>query len=192
MLFNCYVHERFHRVAKRYANDTRNPDKEMVGIIKEVTAHKLEVLIGTSAFEFDVGLVNPRPANPRTKATIESVLGLAIGGHIYQSATSRFSEFGNCDRHDFVVVADGGGTFSVAQVKMHIAIHGIQATLIACWKLEAAFGGEGYSIWSNEGRLDLIETSLIIDVVTYTLFANGSIGVLVPCELRLETTSEHV
>ena len=67
---------------------------------------------------------------------------------------------------------------------MHLNIDGNHATIIACWKLEAAFGGEGYSIWSNAGRADLISTHLIIDVVTYTLFDNGSIGVLVPCELR--------
>ena len=183
MLFNCYVHERFHRVAKRYATDTKNPDKAMRGIIYEVTAHKLTSLIGTGAFNFDVGLVNPVAASRRKTALVKEVMGF-VPRDLSVSITSRFSEFGTCDQHDFVLVAEDDGSFSVAQVKLHLNIDGNHATIIACWKLEAAFGGEGYSKWSNAGRADLISTHLIIDVVTYTLFDNGSIGVLVPCELR--------
>ena len=155
----------------------------MRGIIYAVTSHKLTSLIGTGAFNFDVGLVNTMAVSRRKAALVNEFMGF-VPRDLSESITSRFSEFGTCDQHDFVLVAEDDGSFSVAQVKLHLNIDGNHATIIACWKLEAAFGGEGYSIWSNAGRADLISTHLIIDVVPYTLFDNGSIGVLVPCELR--------
>lgn len=183
MLFNCYVHERFHRVAKRYATDSKNPDKNMANILREVTSHKLGALVGTTAFDFSVGLVKPRLASARVRRTVLELLGAETNLQISTSIESRFSPLGTCIRKDFVLVKSGA-SFFVGQVQWHIDIGGVPASVISCWRQVAVTKEQGYSEWDADNSLELIETQLILDVVAYTRFANGRVGVLLPCEFR--------
>ena len=183
MLFNCYVHERFHRIAKRYATDCKNYNQAITGILREVTAHKLAMLSDTSAFDFSIGLVDPIPASPKVSAMVQSILGMDIHLDISTSSVSRFNELATCKRHDYTLVK-GSASFRAAHVMLHIDIGGIPATVVRWCRMQSIRRDQGYSTWVKTDSIELIDTKLIIDAVPYCVMSDSSVGVLHPCDHR--------
>ena len=183
MLFNCYVHERFHRIAKRYATDVKNYNRAIGGILREVTSHKLALLADTNAFNFEVGLVDPRPASARVCGTVQRLLGMDTTLAISTASVSRFSELAVCSVNDMALVK-AGDSFKLGRIKVHVDIGGVAASVVSWHDVEHQFRGQGYSHWRATDHLEIIETGLILDTVPYTLMRNGIVGILHPCESR--------
>ena len=99
MLFNCFVHERYHRICKRYANDLKNYNQAVSGILREVTADKMASLANQDVFNFTICLVNQKPANSKVEALVRMMLGDCHGLPITTSWDTRYS-LATCRRKD--------------------------------------------------------------------------------------------
>ena len=62
---SCFVHERKHKVAKRYANSIHNTRVFETSLLGEIVSHDLSVLAKPHVFDFQVGLVEPKPASAK-------------------------------------------------------------------------------------------------------------------------------
>ena len=64
ILLNCFVLERRHRIAKRYATELKNISKDASqSLLMEVTSHHLALLRSPKVFNYAVGLVGGKPAS---------------------------------------------------------------------------------------------------------------------------------
>ena len=75
VLPTCWVHERNHRMVKRYANDVYNTAVFEKSVTNEVTAHHLADLHSTQAFDLGVHLINGKSAPRKMHAFIIAELG---------------------------------------------------------------------------------------------------------------------
>ena len=70
----CWVHERKHRVAKRYGGDIRNTRSMERSVLSEVVAHNLNDLTKPGVFDLSPGLVKPVAATAKIISFIQAHL----------------------------------------------------------------------------------------------------------------------
>ena len=186
LLLNCFVLERKHRTAKRYATDITNTSKNpSKSLLAEVLCHQFGMLLDPQAFNFEVGLVGGRKAPKAARKLILEALGEAENtGHIILVAKeSRFNQHGTCMTGDVVLVKEGG-SFRAGRVKLHCSIEGEAVTFVNCWQLVSHEPGQGYAVWEQSDTADLLFTSDIVDTVPYMTLPNGHVGTLLPIDYR--------
>ena len=57
MLPTCWVHERKHKVAKRYGADSRNTRIYGLSVLSECVSHQLVEVLDPDAFDVSVGII---------------------------------------------------------------------------------------------------------------------------------------
>ena len=73
---SCRVHERKHRVVKRYANDVANTVAYEKSAFGEVLCHNLADLEASDALIAPFGLIHPKPAPPKLVTFLAQGLGM--------------------------------------------------------------------------------------------------------------------
>ena len=185
-LLNCFVLERKHRIAKRYATDLYNTSKHAsTSLLGEVVSHQLGQLDEPEAFNFEVGLVNGRKAPARLRQFLLQALEAAPDDdYLVETAVeSRMTRFGTCCKGDVVLVKEGE-SFRAAKVELHCAVGGVALSFLNPWKLVSHEATCGYAVWDPSDTAELFETADIIDTVTYRVLPNGSIGTILPIDYR--------
>ena len=77
VVVGCSVHERKHRVAKKFAENIRGVGENFESsILKEVLYMNVQDLRDKDFDQLHVGLVQPIPANPRLTWLLQSAMGL--------------------------------------------------------------------------------------------------------------------
>lgn len=134
-LLSCFVHERKHRMLKRYCNDVQNTAAFEQSVMGEITAHQIHMLNSIETFRFEAGLINPKPAPPPLARFLMTELSLAPGSDIKSACESRFSRYETCRKGDVVLVRDNAVAhkFGAGQVWFHASICGRAISLISMW-----------------------------------------------------------
>ena len=77
VVVGCFVHERKHRVAKKFAENIRGVGENFEpSILKEVLYMNVQDLSDKDFDQLHVGLVQPIPANPKLTWLLQSAMGL--------------------------------------------------------------------------------------------------------------------
>ena len=173
-LIACFVHERKHRMIKRFAIGRHNDKAFDRGVLEEVTLqhfHDLERPLTSS------WLRDAHPAPPKLRAA------LAVDGHAFENDTvltarvamvrSRAVTMGD------VVLFDVGGQLGVAEVYFHACINGNVHSCISPWTLmEDGTHVAKYRVVDNPR---LVSTSILRDSCIHSVATAGSVSqVLVP------------
>jgi hypothetical protein len=178
MLLSCFVNERYHRIAKRYANDATNTSNDASrNLLKEVVCHVLQKVSEPSAFDFNVGLVDGRVTSVAARKRVLSFLGLDDddvddGICVRVGAESRFSLFGTCFKDD-VVLVDIDGVMHAGKVILHAEIGDEPWSVIEPWAAKSFDPSSGYAEWNVGDERIVLETKCILDAVVYTKLADG-------------------
>ena len=136
------------------------------------------------AFFFDIGLAGGRPAPKLARQHIISCCSLnrddvPDDAIIHVALTSRINALETCANNDVVLVRDGSNV-RVAKVAQHFEFAGMPLSLIHTGSFERAVPNTSMSIWTLSANAEVWETKNILAAIEYTVFPNGSVGILMP------------
>ena len=155
-LVSCWVHERKHKTLKRYAQDHCNGPSYERSVLGEATAHHLWALRQPGAFNFRIGLIEPRNASPHLCATVREALGC---NNVLEGFTSRFDVYSTCSRGD-VVLVDDNGHLVAGEVWNHLTVDGVHVSVISTWALVERH--LHHSTWRVREQPDFWDTERIV------------------------------
>ena len=185
MLMNCFCLERKHKWAKRYAEGIQNTSgSPSVSLLSEVLCHDIANISDASAFDFNVGLIAPRPAPKTTRGLIFRTVELEADDALEVSIAkaARFSPLAVCQTGDVVLVRDGDG-LKAGRVKLHCAVSGISLAFIMPFTLHSRRPHTALAVWHDDSDvIEAFETSDILAAVEYCVYPSGRIGTPVPIE----------
>lgn len=187
MLPTCWVHERRHKVIKRYATDVRNTRSFEKSIMKEVCAHHFHELEEEHVLSSAPRLLNPRPCPPEVRQAVEGALGCQ-GANLGCSVSSRARVTVRCacDKGDVVLMhgAPGEPPLSAGRVRLFVSYAGELVVLVDLWGNVKSDPETGAAEWQVQPHASLVAFSDILLAVPYTTPRHGIVRTLVPCDLR--------
>jgi hypothetical protein len=185
LLLNCFVLERKHRIAKRYATDLANTSSNpSISLLSEIQSHHLGQLREPGVFNFEVGLVGGRKASHVLRRRILEALDASQMeiGEIQVGRESRHNRFGTCCTGD-VVLLKHGESFRAARVELHCEVVGEPLSILTCFKLISHKADTGYAVWAVD-ESEMHFTTDIIDTVPHSKLPNGLIMTSLPVDYR--------
>ena len=185
MLLSCFVHERKHRMVKRYCNDVQNLKTSEWSVLSEVTCHHLAALKNTSTFNFSVGLLPPvRPASKKMLKFLCETVG-RDDINCNTALAARVSMFAVCRTRDVVLLKNSTGQMVAAELWFHASVDGESVSLVSIWEPLTNEAGMGNRTWkSGSEHVMLVPTGDILTPCTYRRGANDVVDTLVPCVFR--------
>ena len=145
---NCFVLERKHRSAKRWANQTLNTRNDYEGcVLRNVTLCHLENLISShTAFGKEACLLEPREPSARMSKAMKE--GIGNLGEIIVAITARINQFECIHKGDMVLIGTeeteifGTIEYLFQQTGLHAAeplafvrLFGLRGKQTRCWQL---------------------------------------------------------
>ena len=165
VVVGCFVHERKHRVAKRFAENMRQVcDGFDLSILKDVLHANLHDLSEKDIDQLHIGLVQPIRAPMRLQLLLQTSLELH-GNDVFYSRRAHYAMGSLSSVDDFVVLHTDSGHV-VGQVLFFASV-GLQVDLV-CVSLWGAKGANHFEKSNQECFFDL---TCIDDCVTYRLIS---------------------
>ena len=185
-LLTCFVHERKHRMVKRYADNIRNTRAYEKSIMGEVACHHLAQLRAGQCLQFGIALVGPKPVRPGLFELLQSTFAphRLDKDLCSYSQQARLDPAGICCRKDVVLVrgAQGGNALIAGQVWLHASVDGIVVTLVNLFK---PLAGDGEQRWdASQQRPEFVDTKDVLAVTIHTPVEDRIVRVIVPWRFR--------
>ena len=187
MLPMCWVHERKHRVLKRYSSLVMNTASFDKTIQSEVLCHQFADLGHPDAFRFDFHLEKPRPASAKLKAMLENELQLQFGAEVVtMSAIAHILPAGVCSKSDVAMVksAKGSDRYVAVQIWAHAAIDETLVSLVNFLQPLEDLPDLGCAVWRLSTDPKLIATEDILCSVCFCEARAEAIRILLPFQFR--------
>ena len=181
MFMSCFVHERKHKMLKRYLNDIRNTIVFEKSVLSEATCHHIQAMIAKS-FNFETGLLKPRKASRATAAFILELLELPAGTPVMTSSTARHRPLATSSVGDVVLYNDPDGYMTAGQVWTHLSVDGVPVTVFQKLKLVSQDRAAMIAIFRVTDDHAALPTEDIVDAVIWDQFGVDPIRVLFPPE----------
>ena len=183
---SCWVHERKHKVSKRYANDIKNTSAYEFSLCKQVISHELSLLKQPGLFKFDVCLIKPRKAPAKVFKFLSSCFEIPLSvDWCFTSSTVHLLPAGFCSKKDVVLLrSDVGAVLAAGEIWMHANCNGKCMSLVSMWSLVEYNGSSGSAKWQKQDNPKLVSTSQILCSTTYTVGRNDRVTTLIPLPFR--------
>ena len=143
----------------------------------ECTSHHLAQLAQPGAFNFEIGLVDGRPASKKLHKLVSEALDtgpLAIN----YSVESRFSKLATCRKSDMVLFRGADASMKVAQVQGHFDVEGIPVSMVTLYHFIKQDTARS-SFWEpSTGGAEWVQTQCILDTLVYSILPSGKLMVL--------------
>jgi hypothetical protein len=185
ILLTCWVHERKHRMVKRYTDQVRNTRVYEKSIMSEVICHHIAELSDACKFDLRVRLLEPRNAPKKLVRFLRHELDLTQPEHddiIYKtSSKARVSEFEVCEVRDVVLACFGGRQLSCCEIWTFADVAGEAIALVSVWVAVAANSAQGtLDVRISDSDVRLVSVADIVVSCTYRRKVNGLATVLIP------------
>lgn len=181
MLPSCFVQERKHKVAKRYAENICNTSKFESSILQEIICHDLAQLKGSNSFQCKARLEKESPVPKKLAAFLKQ----HFGRNPANSATcnSAFLDpAGKCQRKDVVVLKNS--ELCVAHIWFHASFDDKIVSLVSLWEIQEFNKHQGHATCKKVDDAVLIDTSRILSAVPWCMLTEDTYRILVPVHLR--------
>lgn len=180
-LLSCFVHERKHRVVKRWANDDCNSSATHFerSILQEVVQDHVHSLShGHALPPAEPSLVPPiRPAQKALSHAIGLQFPESHGLPITQARDAWSAPYSKCSVGDVVeFVLDGASEKSIGEIWYHVGIDGICLSVVSKWEAVDA-GRRMYRICSAP---TVVPTSSILETLMFFKEGDGHVAVMRP------------
>jgi hypothetical protein len=185
-LLSCFVHERKHKLVKRYSNDICNTTSFEKSVLGEVCSHTLARLGETGLFSTEVCLLKPHKASNRLVAFLSEQLQLQLDESDYfTGSTVRPGLHGQCSCKDVVLVKiDGATGFEAGEILLHTEVQGQLFSLVSFWEPLSHDPARNTSDWKVKHNPSLIFTTDICSAVYYTMCNDDVAKILIPFSLK--------
>lgn len=187
MLPTCFVHERKHRVAKRYSGPIQNTSVLEKSVLSELVCHDLAVLRTPGLFNFEVRLGTPHPAPKKMREFMSEHLSLALqANECLTGAVAHILPAGTCSRKDVVLMKSAGGTgpWDAGIVEFHTQCKGTCVSLVSLLHLQNFDATKGLAKWLKQDMHVLIYTSSILTPLCYTECKDSSVNTIIPLPFK--------
>ena len=164
-LLSCFVHERKHKMAKRFLNDVLQLEATEKSVLSEVTCLHLANLHSTDAFDFTPHLMKPARAAPKKMHRfLEERLGATLDQESVTTAmAARCSSLTVCHSRDIVLFAVPGGNKAVGEIWFHASVSGTMVSLVSVWTVTCYDRTMGVlSLVETDDDVQLLHTTDII------------------------------
>lgn len=159
VVIGCFVHERKHRVAKKFAENMRRVSADFdISVLKDVVNCNLQDLDSKEMDQLHVGLVNPVPAQPHVAMTLQTHTGVA--GEVTLARKAFFAMGRSAAVDDFVMICERNSR-KVGQVLFFSSIGGLNFVLVSCWQ------PEGRNEFKRTDQQDAFPLNAIQECVIY-------------------------
>ena len=185
-LLNCFCLERKQRVPKRYATELKNISGGSDSLLRESICHHFST-IKHYAFNFEVSLVDKRPASKKNRKLFYELFNLDDDGTpVFVSPVARFSPVALCSRNDIVLVKDTNDAFKAARLHLTFQIHDEVLSLVRAFSLVRRDPRDSsLAVWEMvDGPNEAFETKDILASVEYVEYPNGNVATILPLEFR--------
>jgi hypothetical protein len=187
MLPTCFVHERKHRVAKRYSNPIQNTSVFEKSVLSELVCHDLAVLKTSSIFAVAVKLSNPHTASKKMLEFMSQQMSVTLQPEeCLTCAVAHILPAGTCSKKDVVLIRTSDATepFEAAEVWFHVQCKGMCFSLVSLWKLKSIDTAKGTAQWLKQDNPVMISTSSILAPLCFTVLQDTSVRTLIPWQFR--------
>jgi len=182
----CWVHERKHRVAKRYANEILNTRCWERSLLSEITNHHWANLQDNDTFNLQIGLVQPQKASAKLLDFFSAVVGSPVSAtDCCTSSVARIVHGSTISKKDVVLIkSEDNLSFLAGEVWLTAEVHGVPVTLVSLWLPISYDKAACWAKWQQDSNPQLVETSDIMTAVQHTELGNGVVKTLIPLFMR--------
>ncbi len=187
ILPTCWVHERKHKVVKRYADDIHNTKTYSTSVISEAISHQLCEVCEASAFDLSPGLVNPSTAKAKARTFVLRSLELPAGPEaaVMTSTAVRLTTGALCCKTDAILIrANDDVNFVAGQLWLLFSVEDLAVALVSLWDFESYDRHQGKAIWRMVDRPALLNFDDILCSVIWSETSPGIAVTLVPYQYR--------
>ena len=185
VLLSCWVHERKHKVVKRYSNEIRNTCTYEASVISELTCLHLFELDASSVFDKTIGLLPPTAqCKPRMVTFLSNELGMSAQCTYLASRRARVSELEVCAVGDVVLVKTDASLL-IAEVWVFASVNDEAVALVSHWPTHGSNILQGTATCRiSDARALLVPADDVLTACAYRRKPDGFAQVLVPCIYR--------
>lgn len=177
-LVSCFVHERFHKIAKRYGTDIQNTSHYERSLLKQVICHVLFELRQDNVVDVCVDLIKPYSATKAAISFLSKTLRLELSKENCQMSRVARVGFGTAAKGDVVLLAAEDGGIEAAEVWFHAKYNGNCVSLVSIWTFVAYDKANELVTWTKTENPELVDTSLIQRAVVYRHGAKNTVYTL--------------
>ena len=185
-LYSCFVHERKHRMVKRFTTEQRNTQSYERSILSEITCQHMADLMPITKFDLRVHLMPPTSiVKDAAACRLRTVTGLGDDVELRTARRARCSEHEVCTAKDVVLYEDGG-RLTVAEVWLFFGARAhYTSAVLSVWTFHNNNVGQGtVDVKRTHDNVLIRPVADIRAACAYRVKANDMVQVLVPAHYR--------
>ena len=176
----CFTTERKHKTICNFANKQLKTTSCEIHLLQQVVSNEIMHLQHLDQFPMVPVLVKPKAATASQKVLISNFLPTPC--HTADIANCAKLPAGGQVCHDDVILYTTCSSWQVAQVKFHVLVFGIKATLVQSWPIVEYFQNKPYVKCQISPHMGLIPLETILFPVTCAK-SNDEAKVLLPYQI---------
>ena len=178
----CWVHERKHRVAKRYAADIANTTDMERSLLGELVSHNLFDINRAGLFDLSPGIVRPMKAHHAiVKFVQEHINADATSNDVKKGFKAKIIPAGFACRNDVALVRSAHSeNFICGRILVHLEVMGESLTLLEQWASTAYDNCAGYADWTMGGDILVFPTRYILSPLCHCDLGGNASRTLIP------------
>jgi hypothetical protein len=178
ILISCWVHERKHRIVKRYSQDIQNTRKYEKHVMVQVVAHDLALLLDDDYFGQHARLKKKCKATKKVQDLFAKVWTDEVQS-CHMCVCAHLSPSGLANRKDVVIMKC---LKQLGEVWFFAEVIGECVALVSLWVLLEQH--VSYSIWKMQDNPQLVSTSEIKCALSHRPLKEDQVMVSLPVECR--------
>ena len=184
LALTCWVHERKHKMVKRYASDICNTSVYSKSVLSEILSHQHHSVAQADAFDLTIGLIAPVKATTRLASFVNAEWGLA-DIDVYTSITARTRAAQISSKNDIVLIQAADGLKYVAAQLVFFAAYGeIAFACVNVWELVNHDTVTASAVWKMHDNHCFIDLESILCSVIWSKLNDEIARTLIPFEMR--------
>ena len=183
---SCFVHERKHRLVKRYSSDISNTISFDKSVMAELLCQHFTDIEDDDSFNMGVGLLRPKMAPLKMVKFMENELNMNLSSvRITTSPICRIKPTGVCHKKDLVMISSHlRGSFVLAEVWFHAALDCEHVSLVTTYSILGDDESSGTSDWQIQQHPLFISTEDIFASVCYRKPTATTVKMIAPYQFR--------
>ena len=184
MLVTCWVHERKHKMVKRYSQDIANRRTYARPVLSEAVSHQLHSMAAPESFETAEGLVSKSKPPKRVMSCLNENMDFAFApGRAFSITCARIGQIKQIHVSDTVLfVVDG--VLRAGQVRLLVELESVPFAVVNHWTLAAIDAALGSANFTTGHDLHVICLSDVLSAVIWTQLSPSMSRVLVPAQFK--------
>ena len=180
----CWVHERKHKLVKRYASDIQNTRIYAHSVLSEIVAFQLTAVAEPGAFDTSTGLIDVRPPSKALAASIRACFPHAH--EVVCAPTARLPTQTIITKGDVVLVKMAGDECCAASVVACIMrIDGTSMVAVNRWRLHASDTSKRmFATWRRIDEPILVGLDRVLAPVIWCELSSEVVRTLLPFEFQ--------